>query len=151
MTLAERNFFRDDINCPGDTILYRCSIASNSETVQLTWLVTLPGMVPVNITYDNTSIPNTVDTTFGNNITTTLTNFTVDLYTESTIMFTVLRDVVMNGTMLECISGELAALHNFFCSSTVSHTVYQRGTILQWPCIPLHSSRPCGSGGSYLY
>ena len=107
MTLAERNFFRDDINCPGDTILYRCSIASNSETVQLTWLVTLPGMVPVNITYDNTSIPNTVDTAFGNNITTTLTNYTVDLYTESTIMFTVLRDVVMNGTMLECISEDL--------------------------------------------
>ena len=80
---------------------------SNSETVQLTWLVTLPGMVPVNITYDNTSIPNTVDTAFGNNITTTLTNYTVDLYTESTIMFTVLRDVVMNGTMLECISEDL--------------------------------------------
>ena len=107
MTLAERNFFRDDINCPGDTIFYRCFIASNSETVQLTWRVTLPGMMPVNITYDNTSIPNTVNTVLGNNITTTLTNFTVDLYIESTIMFTVLRDVTMNGAVLECISEDL--------------------------------------------
>ena len=80
---------------------------SNSETVQLTWRVTLPGMMPVNITYDNTSIPNTVDTVFGNNITTTLTNFTVDTYIESRIVFTVLRDVILNGTMLECLSEHL--------------------------------------------
>ena len=80
---------------------------SNSETVQLTWHVTLPGMMPVNITYDNTSISNTVDTVFGNNITTTLTNFTVDTYIESRIVFTVLRDVILNGTMLECFSEHL--------------------------------------------
>ena len=107
LTLVEQNFARNDINCPGDTISYRCSVVSNSETVQLTWRVTLPGMMPVNITYDNTSISNTVDTVFGNNITTILTNFTVDTYIESRIVFTVLRDVILNGTMLECLSEHL--------------------------------------------
>ena len=80
---------------------------SNSETVQLTWRVTLPGMMPVNITYDNTSIPNTVDAVFGNNITTTLTNFKVDEFIESTFVFTVLRDVAINETVLECFSEDL--------------------------------------------
>ena len=103
----DRDFARDDINCPGDKISYRCSVMSNSETVQLTWLVTLPGMMPANITYDNTSIPNTVNSDLGYNITTTLTNFTVDMYISSTIVFTMLRDVVLNGTELACISEDL--------------------------------------------
>ena len=103
----DRNFARDDINCPGDTTSYRCSVMSNSETVQLTWRVTLPGMMPVNITYDSTSLPNTQDTSFGYSITTMLTNFTMDTYIESTIVFTVLSDLAMNGTMLECISENL--------------------------------------------
>ena len=107
LVLLERDTSRSDIDCPGDTLSYRCSVVSNSETVQLTWRVTLPGMMPVNITYDNTSIPNTVDTAFGNNITTTLTNFTADLYIESTNVFTVLRDVTMNGTEIACISAHL--------------------------------------------
>ena len=107
LTLTGRNTSRDDIDCPGDTITYRCFIVSNSETVQLTWRVTLPGMMPVNITYDNTSIPNTVGAVFGNNITTTLTNFKVDEFIESTFVFTVLRDVAINETVLECFSEDL--------------------------------------------
>ena len=99
-------FSGDDINCQGDTISYKCSIMSNSETVQLTWHVTLPGMMPVNITYDSTSILNTVDT-LGYNITTILTNFTENEYIESTITFIVLRGIPLNGTVLECISEDL--------------------------------------------
>ena len=107
LTLAETNFSRGDINCPGDTISYKCSVLSNSKTIELTWRVTLPGMMPIDITYDSMSILNTVDTDLGYNITTTLTDFTVDEYIESTIVFTVLRGVAVNGTVLECISENL--------------------------------------------
>ena len=102
----ERNVSRMDIDCPGDTISYNCSIQSNSETVQLTWRVTLPGQMPVDLTYDNTSNVNTVDN-LGFNIITTLTNFTRDEFIESIIVFTVLRDLAMNGTDLQCISEDL--------------------------------------------
>ena len=102
MAPLQRIVSREDIDCPGDTISYNCSIQSNSETVQLTWRVTLPGQMPIDITYDNTSNLNTVDN-LGFSITTTLTTYTRDEYIESTIVFTVLRDVVMNGTELECI------------------------------------------------
>ena len=107
LLLLETNFSRNDINCPGDTILYLCSVMSNSESVQLTWRVTLPGMMPIDITYDNTSVLNTVDTNFGNNITTSLIDFVMDMSVQSTIVFTVLRDVDLNQTMLECASGNL--------------------------------------------
>ena len=80
---------------------------SNSEMVQLTWRVTLPGGMTANITYDNTSILNTVDDIGINNIVTTLTSYTSDEYIESTIVFTVLADVDLNVTMLECISEDL--------------------------------------------
>ena len=86
--------------------MYQCSIMSNSETVQLTWHVTLPGMTPVNITYDNTSVL-TVDTNHGNNITTTLMEFVMDTFIQSSIVFTVLRDVNLNQAVLECTSGDL--------------------------------------------
>ena len=102
----ERNVSRDDIECPGDTIPYRCSIQSNSETVQLTWRVTLPGQTAINITYDNTSSLNTEDN-LAINVITTLTEFTIDEYIESTIVFRVLSDVAMNQTKLDCVSEDL--------------------------------------------
>ena len=87
-------------------IFYTCSVTSNSEIVQLTWHVTLPGEMTVNITYDNTSILNTVDD-IGINIFTTLTSYTSDEYIESTIVFTVLADVDLNMILLECTSEDL--------------------------------------------
>ena len=81
---------------------------SNSEMVQLTWLVTLPGGMTANITYTNNSILNTGDhISIDNNIVTTLTGYASNEYIESTIAFTVLADVDLNVTMLECISEDL--------------------------------------------
>ena len=80
---------------------------SNSEMVLLTWNVTLPGGITANVTYDNTSILNTVDDIGINNIVTTLTSYTSDEYIESTIVFTVLAEVDLNITFLECISEDL--------------------------------------------
>ena len=62
--------------------------------------------MPIDITYDNTSNLNTVDN-LNFSITTTLNSYITDEYIESTIVFTVLRDVVMNETELECISEAL--------------------------------------------
>ena len=101
----ERNTLRNDIECPGDTVPYNCSITSNSEAVQLTWRVTLPGMSPLNVTLDNSSI-STVQH-LGVNITSVLIEFRTDEYAESVIFFTVLSDVAMNGTKLSCISEDL--------------------------------------------
>ena len=102
-----RNVSRLDIECPGDTISYICSVMSNSEMVQLTWRVTLPGGMTANVTYDNTSILNTVDDIGIHYIVTILTGYTSGEYIESTIVFTVLADVDLNVTMLECISEDL--------------------------------------------
>ena len=50
----DRNIF-----CPGDIIIYNCSIQSNSEDLHLTWRVTLSNGVEV---YNTTHYPNTTDT-----------------------------------------------------------------------------------------
>ena len=77
---------------------------SNSETVQLTWRVILPGMMPVNITYDANEM---MITDLGLNITTVLTGFVADEYIESMIILTVLRDIELSGTKVECITEDL--------------------------------------------
>ena len=82
---------------------------SNSEMVQLTWRITLPGGMTANITYDNTSILSSVDDIGLINIFTTLNSYSSDVYIESTIVFTVLANVDLNVTMLECISEDLDA------------------------------------------
>ena len=102
----ERDVSREDIECPGDIIPYNCSVSSNSETVQLTWRITLPGTRPFNITYDNIYDLDTVDN-LGKNITTILTSYRRNEYIESVIVLTVLRETFINGTLLECLSEEL--------------------------------------------
>ena len=96
------------IECPGDTIRYNCSVLSNSETVQLTWRVTLPGMMPRSMTYSGPMILMPVSN-LGLNISTNLTSYRRDEYIESIIELTVLRDIFINGTILECISEALAS------------------------------------------
>ncbi len=100
----ERNVSRDDIECPGDIIPYNCSIESNSETVRLTWRVTLPGQTPFNVTYDGE---------FGNRtslnsyISTSLTGFRSDEFIHSTLEVTVQPDIPTDQIMLECSIGDL--------------------------------------------
>ena len=105
----EINTSRDDIYCPGDTISYNCSIVSNTETPHLIWSVILPGLTPINLTYDSTSNPNTIShidmnisATLTELITTATTEFVNKVYIESIIVITVLKNVTMNGTKLEC-------------------------------------------------
>lgn len=106
ITPLTRNVSRLDIECPGDTIPFRCSILSNSETIQLTWHITFPDKMPITITYDNTSIPNTVDI-LETNVTAILASYVKDEFVESIITLMVLNSVAMNQTEIKCSSEDL--------------------------------------------
>ena len=108
LTLLSRNVSRPDIECPGDIILFRCSVQSNSETVQLRWLVTFPGEDTITISYNNESNLNTLEH-HSMNITARLTQYTSDQSVESELQLTVLQNLSMNGTILVCMSEELAS------------------------------------------
>ena len=109
LTLLEINTSRDDIDCPGDTISYNCFIVSNTETPHLIWNITLPGLTPISFTYDSTSTLYDIHH-LDTNITVTLTELNTFTTTEfineehiaSIIVITVLKNVTMNGTNLEC-------------------------------------------------
>ena len=102
----ERNVSREDIECPGDTIPFNCSVNSNSETVHLIWRVALPDGTSFNISYDSTS-PMNVPYNLNEFISSTLTQFRSDEYIESTLSLTVVAENVINHTRLECISENL--------------------------------------------
>ena len=108
LVLLLRNVSRPDIECPGDVILFRCSVQSNSETVQLSWLVTFPGQETITISYNNESNTNTLEY-YPVNITARLTQYTSDQSAESELQLTVLQNVTMSGTILECMSEDLAS------------------------------------------
>lgn len=92
-----------EIECPGDTISYNCSIQSNSETLHLTWQVLLPEQSPINIThYKNASIPSDLHNLSGI-INSTLTDFSSGQYIESALVLTIVADITINQTQLSCI------------------------------------------------
>ena len=100
----EHNISRDSIVCPGDTLSYNCSIKSNSETLHLTWHVTAPEQMPVNITYFN----HTDDIESLNNyITTTVTDFSRDEFIHSTLEIRIQEGISIDQIVLECSIGVL--------------------------------------------
>ena len=110
------------IDCPGDTISYSCSILSNSETLNLTWRVTFPGFMPINMTYDSSSNVSSLDY-LEMNVSTTLTAYNRSSgYIESTITLTVLMDV--NGTELECSISDLD-------NDIITTLVYSSGVLIR--------------------
>ena len=95
---------RDEIDCPGDILRYNCSIMSNSESIHLTWRVTFPGQMPINVTYSNV----TNDLTNLNMYTTTsLTEFQNDEYVHSTLEITVQPDIPTDFITSECLISDL--------------------------------------------
>ena len=103
ISFVERNSSRTDVDCPGETISisYNCTIETNSETPNLQWIITFPGEMPLNITFNST-----YDSTFesfsylGINVSATLTEFTSE-YITSVIVLEVVSDN-LDGTELEC-------------------------------------------------
>ena len=95
-----------DIECPGDTISYECSILSNSESVQLTWTITLPEERPISITYNNMSAVNSVDV-LDMNVRTILSSYVSDVSVRSILILTVMRSNKMYRIGIECSSEDL--------------------------------------------
>ena len=114
LTLLKINTSRDDVYCPGDTISYNCSIISNTERPHLIWNITLPGQTPTIFIYDSISTLYDIHH-LNTNITVTLTKldtiatteFVNKEHIESIIVITVLKNVSMNGTELECSIADL--------------------------------------------
>ena len=92
---------RSDIECPGDSISYKCIIQSNSETIHLIWRVTVPGQMPINITYDSSFNTTNRENVLNHFVLSSLTLFDAE-NVESTIEFTVPLNVSLNQTALEC-------------------------------------------------
>ena len=106
ISLIQRKVSRRDINCPGDVFTYRCSIQSNSENVRLTWHVTTPQYGFVDITYDKEATINQLDI-LNSFVSTNLTEFISDQYIESILHLTVVVDIPINQTELECLIGNI--------------------------------------------
>ena len=92
-------------SCPGDTIVHRCSLRSNSEDFFLTWRIILPENESVNITYSNNeSLNTTVLLHMSPGISSNLTEFIPGQLIESIIMLSIPESgsFLVNGTVLEC-------------------------------------------------
>ena len=101
LELVDSDMVSSDIDCPGDTLTYNCSIESNSETLHLTWNITFPEEIPIDFTFNSTSILFTwYDWDIG--VSAVLTGYIDQEYVKSTIIFTIMNDVILDGTELEC-------------------------------------------------
>ena len=119
------NISRQDIECPGDLLPFVCSVMSNSETVQLEWFVTFPEQdSTVTILYTNGSTPNVV-TLLNMSITTELTEFRLDEFIQSLLVITILQNVPMNGTHLQCASENLASQSQIVYINTSGKCFYR--------------------------
>lgn len=99
---------RPDIDCPGDKIFYMCTVFSNSEMLELRWMVTFPGQDTfiMQLFTNDTERVNVLEM----NVTARLleyTTFNGFRTLVSTIELTVLQDVLVDGAVLECRSEDL--------------------------------------------
>jgi hypothetical protein len=85
--------------CPGDTVMYNCSIMSPSHLV---WVITVPGETPVEIVLDHSTTQN-VMMNHGTGISVVLARYTTNdfINAHSTILLTLITPV-MNGTTVNC-------------------------------------------------
>ncbi len=106
---------RTDIDCPEDTLHYNCSVIPNSENVDLTWFFTLPGQMPRSIMYGNTSTIGNEDN-LDSGVITLLVEYRSD-YIESIMILTVLSNISLDGSMVQC---SLSNMDNASSSMLVS-------------------------------
>ncbi len=96
----------EEIDCPGDTVSYNCSVTSNTEVLHLTWSVEFPDLLPINITYfyyDDRSLGG-IDM-LDMDISAALIDFR-EGYVESSITLVVFKSS-MNGTIVKCSIADL--------------------------------------------
>ena len=152
-----RNGSSLSIDCPGDMISYNCSIYSNSKAVHLTWRVTLPGLMPISITYDNSSEPNNEHMLHPFEfITTVLTEYRSEAYVVSTLLLMVQADIPTDQTLLECYIGDLAydmvttvvSIRGVHCNvllNIVTYILHANSKSCSGPCRRHRQSGFCGT------
>ena len=121
LTLLSQNSARPDIDCPGDTISYNCSIESNTTNLHLTWNIILPDLSSESITYDNDSVVNNLDS-LPLSINTLLSKYVSGQYIESIIFFMVIRNGTLNGTKFQCSIQDLDEMSGVLTSTATSKT-----------------------------
>lgn len=95
-----------DIDCPGDSVTYNCSIVSNTEYLHLIWTVIFPDEMPVTVIYDGLSLVGNVNN-LDYNITSTLITIREE-YIESIIKINLLSNVSQDNSLIECSIEDLA-------------------------------------------
>ena len=124
ITSLQRNISRAEMNCPGDIISYQCSIFTNSEFPSLTWTVTLPGKMPLMITYNkNHTLHNVNVNSLMNFITSTLVAFTNDTFINSVLEVKLQENISAHQTQLQC------SMQNLSVADTTVYTNTQGITI----------------------
>ena len=82
------------------------------------WQVSFPGENSANITYYNSSMINQLHF-LRNGITTLLSRYSAEVFAESILTLTVLQDVDMNGTIIECSSENLdSVMRNVYVNTS---------------------------------
>ena len=112
--LIERNTL---IDCPGDIISYNCSVLLSDNSAELTWTITLPGKIPLNITYDDSSLIDNGTDILGMGVSTLLVDYRRNEYIESVVVLTLMKNVTLNGSIVEC------SVSNFIDNDPISTLV----------------------------
>ncbi len=128
----QRSMARNDIECPGDTRPYRCSIVSDSD--QLTWTISIQGQMSINITYSE----NTNDRTSLNSyITTVLTEHRSGVLIRSILEVTVRPDIPTDQIMLECSNANVNDSAHFRINTARKYSILSSSIISLLHFFPL--------------
>ena len=98
MNLHGRNTARMDIECPGDTILYRCGISPNGV---MSWRVTMPEEMPASVTFNSN---NRQDTLMLSEHISAYVSAISSIFIVSIIELTVFPGISTDQVMLECFN-----------------------------------------------
>lgn len=109
MSAEERNISRANVFCEEDEITYRCAIQSDTDYLHLTWNVTLPGHEPLSIRHEDISTLN-IQQMYDLNIVSTLTQYILGEYIESTIVLIVEKDTYFLDCEIGIFESETASL-----------------------------------------
>ena len=87
-------------DCPNDILVYNCSVYSNTEDLHVSWQVYLQDGRILFYTHNSSSF---MDVTYlDSNIISTLTYYDESGYLESKLQLSLLKGVMLNGTVIEC-------------------------------------------------
>ncbi len=82
--------------------------------------------MPIGITYNSTAILNNIDY-LDASISTSLTEYSEGKYIESVLILTILSDVILNGTIVECKFSSISSQQTlvFINTSGMNHVTYR--------------------------